>query len=104
MPTNEILLITAVLCQSYYSNLDINLITDNKKLWKTVKPLFSDKRFSNNKITLVNDDEIISTDNEVAKTLNSFFTNALSYLNIKGSKLSIVLIPSWIIFPILLKN
>ena len=26
----------------YYNNLDVTLITDNKKFWKTVKPLFSD--------------------------------------------------------------
>ena len=38
--------------KQYYNNLDINLITDNKKFWKTVKPLFSDKHFSSNKITL----------------------------------------------------
>ena len=59
-------------------------MTDNKKLWKTVKPLFSDKRFSNNKISVVKGDEIIDTDKEVVETLNSFFTNAVSYLNIDG--------------------
>ena len=57
-----------------------------------MKPLFSDKHFSNNKIT-VNGDEIISTDNEVAETLNSFFTNAVSYLNIKGFKTEYCLNP-----------
>ena len=29
--------------QQYFSSLDLNLIADNKKFWKTVKPLFSDK-------------------------------------------------------------
>ena len=38
--------------------------------------------------------EIMSTDKEVVVTLNSFFTNAISYLNIEGSKRSVVLIPS----------
>ena len=28
---------------SYYGNLDINSVTDSKKFWKTVKPLFTDK-------------------------------------------------------------
>ena len=79
--------------KKYYSNLDINLITDNKKFWKTVKSLFSDKHVSNNKITLVNGDEIISTDNEVAEPLNSFFTNALNYLNIEGFKTEYCLNP-----------
>ena len=27
----------------FFSNLDPKLITDNKKSWKTVKPLFSDE-------------------------------------------------------------
>ena len=51
--------------KKYYNNLDIKLVVDNKTFWKTVKPLFSEKHFSNNKITLVEDDEIISTDNEI---------------------------------------
>ena len=29
--------------KTYYSTLDPKLITDKKKFWKTVKPLFSDK-------------------------------------------------------------
>ena len=57
----------------YYNSLDTKLVTDNKKFWKTVKPLFSENHFSNNKITLVEGDEIISTDKEVAEKFNSFF-------------------------------
>ena len=29
--------------RQYFSNLEPKLITDNKKFWKSVKPLFSDK-------------------------------------------------------------
>ena len=29
--------------RNYYSNLNVKDITDNKKFWKTIKPLFSDK-------------------------------------------------------------
>ena len=68
----------------YYNNLDINLITDNKKFWRTVKPLFSDKHFSSNKITLLEGDEIISSDQEVAETFNSFFANVVENLDIEG--------------------
>ena len=68
----------------YYNNLDTKLIIDNKKFWKTVKPLFSDKHFSNNKITLVEGDEIISTDEKVAETFNNFFTNVVKNLDIIG--------------------
>ena len=54
------------------------------KFLKTVKPLFSDKHFSNNKITLAKGGEIFDADKEVAETLDSFFTNEVSYLNIEG--------------------
>ena len=36
--------------KDYYSNLNINRITDNKKFWKTVKPSFSDKPRQSKKI------------------------------------------------------
>ena len=29
--------------KNYFPNINISSITDNKKLWKNVKPLFSDK-------------------------------------------------------------
>ena len=29
--------------KKYFANINISSITDNKKFWKTVKPLFSDK-------------------------------------------------------------
>ena len=29
--------------KNYFANINISSITDNKKLWKTVEPLFSDK-------------------------------------------------------------
>ena len=78
----------------YYNNLDTKLITDNKKFWKTVKPMFSDKHVSNNKITLLEGDEIISRDKEVAETFNSFFTNAVNNLNIEGYETEYCLNPN----------
>ena len=41
--------------KKYYANLDIRNITDNKKFWKTVKPLFSEKAQNFQKITIVKD-------------------------------------------------
>ena len=45
----------------------------------------SDEHFSNHKITLVEGDEIISSD-KVANIFNSLFTNTLINLNIQGYK------------------
>ena len=69
--------------KDYYSKLDINLVTDDRKFWKTVKPALSDKCQSNNKIVLVEDDEIISDDIEVEEIFNCFFVTVTESLGIK---------------------
>ena len=48
-----------------------------------MKPFFSDKGVSTNKITLIEGDNIISKDEEVAEIMNSFFENAVSELEIE---------------------
>ena len=45
--------------KNYYSNLNEKEIKDNKTFWKTVKPFFSDKTPSDEKITLIEKDEIM---------------------------------------------
>ena len=68
--------------RNYYNSLDISLVTDNKKFWKTVKPFFSDKLQSKNKIVLIEDETIISKDVEVAETMNEFFVSVTDSLGI----------------------
>ena len=70
--------------KAYYNNLDIKKITDNKKFWKTVKPLFSEKHFSGSKIILTEGDDLISDDKVLADTFNTYFTNIVKNLDIKG--------------------
>ena len=48
-------------------------MADNKQFWRTVKPLLSAKSKSNEKITLVEDDKMMSEDKDNAELLNSFF-------------------------------
>ena len=72
--------------KNYYANLDINNITDNKKFWSTVKPFFSDKSNRSKSITLIDGENIISNEKKVAETMNSFFSNAVKNLKIKGFK------------------
>ena len=66
----------------YYSNLNPCSITDNKKFWKTVKPLFSEKVMSTESITLVENDTICSNDSNVSQIFNQFFSNVVKNLNI----------------------
>ena len=67
----------------YYSNLSIKDVNNNKKFWKIVKPLFSEKVNKNENITLVENNNIISSETEIAEKLNAFFSNIVKELNIK---------------------
>ena len=60
---------------NFYKNLNISDITDNKKFWRTVRPVLSDKGRSHSKITLIENDMIVSNDKEVAETLNDYFVS-----------------------------
>ena len=70
--------------RKYYNNINLKLLTDNKQFWKTIKPFFSDKHNISRNITLIDDDEIISKDIEVAEIMNDFFSNAVANLDING--------------------
>ena len=68
--------------KNYYTNLDINKITDVKKFWKATKPFFSGKGTGKTDIILIEEDNIFQGDHEVAKILNDHFSNAVKALNI----------------------
>ena len=63
--------------QNYYKNLNVEVINDNKTFWKNIKPLFSDKTPINNKITLIEDNDIISDDRKCAELMNMFFSESI---------------------------
>ena len=63
----------------------MNNYTDNKKFWRTVKPLFSNYGGSR-KITLIEDENIITSDEELAKTFNHYFVESVRSLNIHENK------------------
>ena len=67
----------------YFANINISPITDNRKFWKTVKPLFSDKISDKEKINLAVNDTILSDDQVVADTFNNYFNDiAKSFLTV----------------------
>ena len=55
---------------------------NNKKFWKTVKPLLSDKSVSREKINLTENEKMLTSESETAETLNNFFSNIVKKLNI----------------------
>ena len=72
---------------AYYGSLRPSDITDNKKFWGNVKPLFSDKCVLKDDITLnvrtgFFKEELISDDDHLAHIFNNFFSNAVKSLNI----------------------
>ena len=70
--------------KKYYENLDPHKNLDTKNFWKTVKPLFSDKNNMNGRITLIDQDDIISDDAKMAEIMNNFFTIIVENLDIQG--------------------
>ena len=61
----------------------MKFVKDNKKFWKKISPLSSNKIKSKEKITLVENNEIISSDIEVANTFQNFFSSIVKNLNIQ---------------------
>ena len=59
--------------KDFYDNLNVRNITNNKGFWKIVKSFFSNKAGVNGKVTLIEEDKVVSEDNEVAETFESYF-------------------------------
>ena len=72
--------------KQYFSNINISDVTDNKSFWKSVKPYFSSKGQNSDKITLVENDAIITNDRVISKTMNKFSINTTKKLNLKPFK------------------
>ena len=67
----------------YNENLDAKNVTDNKKFWGTVKPLFLNKVKSSTYITLNEDEKLIKSEYQTANIFNTFFIEIASNLGTK---------------------
>ena len=68
--------------REYFHRLDIGNICDNKKFWQEVTPLFSQKWNERKSIILLENNEIISNDKDVASIFSTFFKNAVDSLDL----------------------
>ena len=68
--------------KKHFANLDINSISDNKKCWQIVKPLFSNKVKAKTTMKLVENDEMIDDEIETAKLFNEYFVNTVKKLGL----------------------
>ena len=81
--------------KQFFSNLNTNVVTENKTFQKTLKPSLTDKFKTKSKITLIekkyNDsstepsEEIISDEEKVAEIFNNFFVNLVPNLKIQNN-------------------
>ena len=73
--------------KDHFANLYTKSVTDNKKSWQTVKPLFSNKsQFSLIKAKIViklnKNDVMIEDESEIAKNCNEYFVNIVKKVGI----------------------
>ena len=68
--------------RSYFNNLDIRKVTDNRTFWKTVVPLFSNKFSKSEKIKLIVGNKRILNDDEPCQVFNNFFSKIVDELKI----------------------
>ena len=69
-------------CKRGYFN-KVNVKTTTKPFWKTCKAYFSNKHsHGGSKITLIENDRIISENNKIAKTFNTYFEIVTDSLNL----------------------
>ena len=55
------------------NNFTTNILTENRTFWKTVKPFLTDKTNKTSRITLIEEEKVISQDHLIAKTFNKYF-------------------------------
>ena len=69
--------------KDFYNNLDTAIMRDNKMFWDVTKPVMTGKSKVKSKITLVENDELISDEQKVAEILNNNFVDAVTNLGIE---------------------
>ena len=65
-----------------YSNLNHKQVTDNKKFQETFKPFFTDEGVNNEKITLIENGETLSKNEEIAENVNNYFSDIITNLKL----------------------
>ena len=71
--------------RDYFGNLNNKFVTDNGKVWETVSPLFSEKAFHKECITLKESNETITNKEELAETFNTLFSKIVPNFNIDNN-------------------
>ena len=70
--------------KNYFAEQD-RILKDNRKFWKTINPLFSEKAYLKESITTISKDteRTITKNEELAETFHSFFSSMVDNLKIE---------------------
>ena len=66
--------------KEFYNNLNVKYITENKLFWKTVKPSFTGKTLKDERITLVENNKVVSDESELVEIFSKYFGNIVQIL------------------------
>ena len=69
--------------KNHYNNIKLSVMKDQKNFYDIVKPKFTGKSKLKEKITLIENDELISDEGKVAEILNNNFVDAVPNLGIE---------------------
>ena len=67
--------------KEHFQNISLSEITDNRKFWKTVSPLFNNKVKTNPKINLTEKNVLVTSDVVIAKTFKGYFDEIAPKIN-----------------------
>ena len=59
----------------YFKQLNNKVVSDNRKFWQTISPLFSEKAFCKETVILKDTNRTVTNNHELAETFNTFFSN-----------------------------
>ena len=70
--------------KEFYNNLNVKYITENKLFLNTVKPSFADKTLKDERITLVENNKVVSDESKLVEIFSKYFGNIVQNLGIDG--------------------
>ena len=65
----------------------VKSISDNKKIWKIIKPFFFNKGLNANNIMLVETNKVVRVEEIIANIMNNYFTNITTYLKLISKRI-----------------
>ena len=67
----------------YFQKLNVKDLSDNRNIWKTITPFFSNKGLNSNKVMLEENNRLTTEEIELANVMNTFFVNITESLDLK---------------------